>query len=102
MKDKGILKIISQGKDRMMHFTVEQNIVKSLSLNDTDLIEELRQNPNVEAIFEIKGGETVPVVVKIVEDKNEVQKIFERMLAQKNTWFKEYDERLLVLEVYPK
>lgn len=95
MKSKGIFKL----NERIMHYISEEGKVYCLSMNDTDLVEEIKDDPNVSIIFDIKSGESLPGKVKIIENQDKVKDIFNKMLNEDNTYFKEFDDKLIVFEV---
>jgi len=99
MNKKGILKIKSNNKERMMHYLFIDNKIQILSLDDTDLIDDIKKNNEIELTFHLKKEVDMKALVTIVEDKEKVKELYYKMLEEKTSYFKEYDERLIILEI---
>jgi len=99
LNKKGILKMMSNGKERMMHYLLEDDKIMVLSLEDTELINEIKNNSKISVTFDLKKGGYSPGEVNIICDKAKIKVLFNRMLTEKMTYFKVFDERLIILEI---
>ncbi|ERJ13126.1 hypothetical protein [Haloplasma contractile] len=99
MDKKGIFKILANGKERIMHYTTEDEKIRALSLNDTDLIHDIEDDETVMVTFGMKGTEQVPATITIDKNIDSVKSLFNKMLEEKNTYFKELNDNLIVLEI---
>jgi hypothetical protein len=100
--EKGILKLTAKGKTRMMHYVVMDDHMKALAMGDTDLIRDLNEDHHIEIILNIKEDKEIPANVQVIEDKEQVKTLFDTMLELNHTWFKEYDDHLVVLDITTK
>jgi hypothetical protein len=100
--EKGILKLTAKGKTRMMHYLEMDGHMKALAMGDTDLIRDLNDDHHIEIILNIKEGKEIPANVQIIEDKEQVKALFDEMLNLNHTWFKEFDDQLVMLDITKK
>lgn len=98
MNEKGFLKIKVNEHERTMHYIIDEGKIKTISTKDSGLIKdaELGQiyvNPS------LKGGTYVQAKLNVIYDLAQVKTLFDRMLVLKHTWFKEFSDQLVIIEV---
>jgi len=97
--DKGIFKIDQNGTIATMHYVYAGGKYYSLTLAGSKKVERLNTDKSLSMIFMSKNNETKVAEAVIIDDKDVVKDLFDRMIAIEFCHFKKYSDDLVIMEI---
>ena len=84
----------------LFHYIKMDGVFVALSEVGTGKVEYIKEHRSLDITFDLKGEKYDVYFVDVIEDKETVQKVYDEMLKQDNTYFKEGIEGLCVLKFH--
>jgi len=102
METKGALKFKHSDEKGVMHYVTYKNEIVGLSFIRSLKIDYIDQFKKLEVSFDLKSSDFEEIEVKVDNNLEYVQEVYEYMLKENNTYFKDGFDGLCVLKFHKK
>lgn len=99
MNKTGALKFTHENEKGVMHYTTFNNELVALSVFDSKKVVFVTNGGKLDICFNLKGNDFESLAVEVVTDPKFVEEVYNYMLAEDNTYYKDGFEGLCVLKL---
>ena len=99
MNKNGALKYKHENENGVMHYTTFNERLVALSVLDSKKVEFINGGGKLEVAFDLKSKDFEFVAAEVVTEKSEVEEVYNLMLEEDNTYFKDGFDALCVIKL---
>ncbi len=92
-------KLKFEDQDLYMHYTEYEGETWFISDSNEERTEFYKSYDKFEFLFDLKGGDYLPVKLDVNEDAEFTKALFEKMLNDNNSYFKEYKDSFISIKI---
>lgn len=97
--ERGFVKLKQINHETTMHFIkMKDSSLVSLTLSDSTKVNNIKTNNKAEVVFDRNSDNYIPVTVEVIDEKSISKEIFDIMLDNNFTHFKQWDDNIVTLK----
>lgn len=99
ISDKGLLKLVQNGRESVLHYIKDGDKLLSLTQKESNKVKGINDDPNVKIGLTKKSLNLFDVAAVVNNSEERIKEVFNKMLGLKFTHYKKYRHDLVVLEL---
>eukprot|EP01156_Anaeramoeba_ignava_P004677 Anaeramoba_ignava/a234474_3.p1 GENE.a234474_3~~a234474_3.p1 ORF type:complete len:119 (+),score=18.68 a234474_3:38-394(+) len=99
IKESGFVKILIDGSAPTLHYIYDNNKVYSLTLSGSNKVGKIKNNNKAKIVLNNDSENALESEISIIDNKDRVKELFNKMLEMDFTHFKEFDDDIVILEM---